>query len=688
MSKHWSWATLGALVLGSGLAASTAPLGGQEDPVVDRIIELGTTDNQVMKWVDYATNRFGGRITGSDAYTNAAEWALWQFGQWGIDAHLDEVGEVPVGFNRGPWFGKMVAPREMALYFGTPSFTSGTKGVQRGRVVILQADPFSIPSSNPSPEDVEAKRLAVEAAVAEVEADPAVFDGAWVLIAGESSGFARDGRRDTPQYSDSKLMPLLTRALLDAGALGTIQRSGDPVRILDGFASSWESLPELPDIKLLDTQYDEIRSLVEEGQEVELEFDIRNWFKMGPVTYHNVVAVIPGTTYPDEYVILGGHFDSFDGGTGGVDDGSGFSPGMEALRLIKEAGGAPKRSIAMILFAAEEIGLVGSQDWLEDHPETHSNIVAMINRDGSPSAITGASVPPAWSEAFERITAPLTNLDPRWPFTVDLNEYPSLRPDRPGGTDSSSFAMVGIPTIRFQEETDYPYRRAWHTLYDTYSELVPYTDHQEHSALVTAVVAYGIANLDEPLTRDGVYLPDGIFADIVTASGSRVMTTLDYENAPLQVANFIRIVEGADGQGAGGGAGFRPGGPGERRPPIGRVMSVDGGLVNAVIESEVQRSVAVEDLPLAPNPAVPHDGAGVLGLSSGNGFYLTLAEAPDLDRRYTALGKVIAGMDRLADLAEGDEIRSVRILRSGEEARNFATDDGGFQALLEAARRR
>lgn len=139
---------------------------------------------------------------------------------------------------------------------------------------------------------------------------------------------------------------------MEAGALGTIQRAPDPLKILDGHVVSWDKLPELPDIKLLDVHYDEIREMVEAGDAVELEFDIRNWFKVGPVKYHNVVAVLPGTTYPDEWVVLGGHFDSFDGGTGGVDDGSGFSPGMEALRLIKAAGAAPKRSIAMILFAA------------------------------------------------------------------------------------------------------------------------------------------------------------------------------------------------------------------------------------------------------------------------------------------------------------------------------------------------
>jgi len=651
MRKHTSWLATILVALAPVLAVIPAPIAGQNDPVVQKIIELGTTDNQVMSWADYASNRFGGRITGSDAYTNATAWAEWQFQQWGVEVELDEVGEIPVGFNRGPWFGKVVAPFERSLYFGTPSFTAGTKGAQRGPVVILETDPFSIPSRNPSPEDVEAKRAAVAEAIAEVKADPGVFHGAWVLIAGDNSGFGRDGRRSTPEYSDSELMPPLTKTLVEAGALGTIQRAGLPLRILDGHVDSWDQLPNLPDIKLLDTQYDEIHALVEEGEVVELEFDIRNWFKMGPVKYYNIVGVIPGSTYPDEYVILGGHFDSFDGGTGGVDDGSGFSPGMEALRLIQEAGGTPKRSIVMILFAAEEIGLVGSQAWLADHPELHDDIVVMINRDGSPSAITGAVVPPGWYDDFQKITAPLAELNPRWPFTVEENPYPG-------------------------QETDYSYMRAWHTLYDLYSELVPYTEHQEHSALVTAVVAYGIANLDQPLTRDGVYLPDGLFADIITASGARVITSLDYENAPLQVANFIRIVEGNAGPPSG-----RFGGP-RGATAVGRIIEPGGGMVNAVVESAIQESMMEADLPLTSNPAVKHDGPGVFGVSGPNTFYLTQGADPALDGRFTALGRVVAGLEKVAEMAAGDEIRRIRILRSGQAALDFATDDASFQRLL------
>ena len=88
MFKHTSLLATGFLALATAFAFAPSHLAGQDDPVVQKIIELGTTDNQVMKWADYATNRFGGRLTGSDAYTNATEWALWQFREWGLEAGL------------------------------------------------------------------------------------------------------------------------------------------------------------------------------------------------------------------------------------------------------------------------------------------------------------------------------------------------------------------------------------------------------------------------------------------------------------------------------------------------------------------------------------------------------------------------------------------------------------------------
>jgi cyclophilin family peptidyl-prolyl cis-trans isomerase len=699
-----------------------------EDPIIRKIIELGTKDNQVMTWNDYASNRFGGRETGTNSYTDATAWAVWQFKQFGLSAELEEVGEVPVGFNRGPWFGKMLKPTEKALRFGTPSFTAGTKGIQRGSVVILKADPFSIPGRATggqavAKENADKKRTAVQAAIAEITASKAAFKGAWVLISGASSGFARDGRRGSklpdgsPEYLDAEMMPLLTKALIDAGALGTIQsatppspaqpanNSEPPLSILDGFAASWDKLPTLPDIKLLDTQYKEIKALAEKNEPVVLEFDIRNWFKMGPIKYHNVVATLRGTTNPDEYIVIGGHFDAFTGGTGGVDDGSGFAPGMEAIRLIAASGAKPKRSIVFIAFAAEEQGLVGSQAWLKKHPEVHAKVVMMINRDGSPSAITGATVPETWYADIQAVTAQLGNLNPKWPFKL-VKGVPRAHATSPGGTDSSSFEMQSIPTLSFANTTarpgpdgkdvNYAYQYAWHTLNDLYSELVPYTEYQQHSALVTAVVAYGVANLDKPLTRDGVYLADGLYADITIGSGDtqkRIMTSLDFVNAPLATANFVRIIEGKTPQ-AGGGRGGPPpgmgfGGPGARPepPPIGQVLDIKGGLANMVIASDIQKAVAIAKLPKTTNAALKHDATGILGLSGPSAFYLTLKKNDGLDKKYAALGKVIAGLSQLESLKKGDTIRSIRITRVGQAARDFKTDDEAFKKLMEVKKK-
>ena len=85
--------------------------------------------------------------------------------------------------------------------------------------------------------------------------------------------------------------------------------------------------------------------------------------------YHNVVAKITGTEKPDEYVVIGAHLDSFDSATGAVDDGSGVSPTIEAMRLLAKAGAKPKRSIVMLASAGEELGIVGAAATPRDMPK-------------------------------------------------------------------------------------------------------------------------------------------------------------------------------------------------------------------------------------------------------------------------------------------------------------------------------
>jgi Zn-dependent M28 family amino/carboxypeptidase len=225
------------------------------------------------------------------------------------------------------------------------------------------------------------------------------------------------------------------------------------------------------------------------------------------VKYYSVIGIIPGTEFPEEYVIVSGHLDSYDAGSGGVDDGSGATPTMEAARLIMEAGGKPKRTILVILWAGEEFGLLGSQGWVDRNPDLLDRISNMLNRDGGPTVPTGISVSAAMMKDFEQICAPINSINPDFPFKLEERK-PSERPAKAWGTDSGPFAVKGVPTITPNtgdpKGYDFSYMEIWHTERDTYDKSI--REYQEHTSIVTAILVYGIANLDHLLTREGYWL--------------------------------------------------------------------------------------------------------------------------------------------------------------------------------------
>ncbi len=510
-----------SLVLISSFIATS--LSAQTDLTVERIIKIGQTDNQTMDHLDILCNRFGGRLVGSDAYENSANWAVSKFKEWGMQVELEEAGELAVGFNRGPWFGRLLSEKGMHLHFATPSYTSGTKGVQRGHVLI---EPKT---------QVEFDRMKGR------------LKGAWVLISGENKGWPIDytdnsqKRRDSIKIENAKirkendkirrenwtnrhaekapkeLLPLVDEPALfysemrDAGILGIIQSSKTPIRVLYDRKNindmTFETLPTVPDIKLDEHQYKIIKRMAEERRYFQLEFDIRNYFKMGPVKYHNVVGLIPGTEFPDEYVMMGGHLDAFDVASGGVDNGSGVSASMEAARLIMKAGGKPKRSIIVVLFAGEEFGLLGSKAWIKNNKEKLPNLSNMINRDGGPTVPVGISVSAAMRDDFEKICAPINDINSDFPFVIS-ERLPREKPLKPWGTDSGPFAVEGVPTIGFKitdpKGYNFSYGEIWHTERDMFNKSI--AEYQEHAATVTAVVIYGLANLDHLLSREGYYI--------------------------------------------------------------------------------------------------------------------------------------------------------------------------------------
>ncbi|KAF0143021.1 MAG: aminopeptidase [Stygiobacter sp.] len=643
-------------------AIFTAQLFSQTDLVTKRIIEIGKTDNQTMRHLDILCNRIGGRPIGSDAYTNAANWVLGEFKSWGIKVELDESGELPVGFNRGAWFGKMIKPKEMHLEFGTPAFTAGTKGVQRGPVVIM-------PNTDAKFDSLKSK-----------------IKGAWVLIDGTNDGWPRD--RDS--------ISALTKKLSDAGALGTIQLSKLPIRLLDSrCVKSWGNLPTLCDIKLLDTQFNEIKSLVEnlsasgESEEVILEFDIRNFFKQGPVTYSNVIGIIPGTEFPNEYVVLGAHLDSYDEATGAIDNGSGVTPMMEAMRMLALSGAKPKRSIMVQIYAGEERGLLGSKSWIAKNKELLPKISVMLNKDFGTNPIVGIGVPKVIMEQTQTVVEPILNAGLKYPFK--LTETGAFRKAGRGGTDSHSFLMESVPTPRLSSEGPHQYGRTWHTLYDTYNEAIP--DAQEDASVKIALLAYGFANLDELLPREGAFTPDGIYADITTASKGRITLALDYEHAPMTVANFVGLAEGTIKNDA-----IAEGNPYYSNIVWHRVVPghvIQAGMPNPPTgraDTGKETEGPGYEFPNEIYSGLSHNKAGMLGMANagphtnGSQFYITLADRSYLDGNYTLFGWVTDGMDVVNKIAQGDTIRNITITRIGEKANAFKVTTDSFMKMVNEAK--
>ncbi len=506
----------------AALIATCCSLGAfAQDKVVKKIIETGTTDNRTMEHADFLANRIGGRLIGSAALTEAEAWVKEQFESWGLEVMVQEAGQINVGFNRGPWFGRMISEDGMNLHFATPAYTAGTRGKQAGHVLI----------------EPKSRR--------EFDRMKGLLKGAWVLLDTESDGMAinttpaanekraeaiakneeidrqnNEIRRWNYEHRDEpkELIPYeksvapFYKEMVEAGVLGFIRSAKVPLKIMYDRAGCYditmENLPTVCDIMLDEAQFKVVREKVLRKDMFQLEFDIRNHFYRGPVKYHNIIGILRGSKYPKEYVLAGGHLDAYDGGSGAVDDGNGTTVTMEAARLLATSGAKPKRTILFCIWTGEEFGLLGSKFFVENKTVPLDKISNYINRDGGPLCATGVSVPEAMYDDYVSICKPLETINPDFPFTVSKREgQPQPRPTRAGGSDHAYFAMNGVPTISFRETDpkgyNFEYGEIWHTERDIFNKLIP--EYMEHSAVVTAVVLYGIANLDHLLSRKGLY---------------------------------------------------------------------------------------------------------------------------------------------------------------------------------------
>jgi carboxypeptidase Q len=246
--------------------------------------------------------------------------------------------------------------------------------------------------------------------------------------------------------------------------------------------------------------YGLVYRLTERDQGARLRIDAEAE-ELGTVPMYNVIAEIPGTELPDEYVMLSAHLDSWHGATGATDNGTGTITMLEAMRILRAAYPSPRRTILVGHWGGEEQGLIGSRAFTEDHPDIVANLQALFNQDNG-----------TWRVDYiqtQGLAGASANLG-RWvaQLPTEISEHIELDlpgPQEIGGSDHVAFLCHGAPGWRLQSH--YPdYRQyTWHTNRDTYDKII--MDDLKNNATLSAMLAYLASEDPERVPRDRALLP-------------------------------------------------------------------------------------------------------------------------------------------------------------------------------------
>ncbi len=443
----------------------------------------GLNNSQAMKFLDHLTNKIGYRLTGSDNFTMACEWARDEFAKMGLDAKLEKWTEWNVVWNRGQWSGRVLKPEVMELQVATPAWTPGTKGRQRGELVAMP--------------DVDTLNQS---------------DGAY-------KGKFLFGR--IPSYRSSNTAPLM-KAVEASGALGIVglpsgggdRRYKTQIRVFGNSnvaRGSMQNIPRVPLICVRPDQHKKLEQMVEAGKPPVVEFEIRNRFRKGPIAIHNVVAELKGSQKPDEAVIVCGHLDSWHQAAGATDNGTGTCSTLEAARILTTTGMKPRRTIRFILWGGEEQGLLGSKQYVTMHRQEMKNVSAVFNHDSGTNWAHSLTISEAMEATMRKVLEPVFSIPaPQEGYEEDafvLRVRPTI--SARGGSDHASFGIAGVPAfgVGLQSQGNTPYGYGWHSQWDTYDLAVP--KYQAHTSTVVALTAFGVANLPKLLTREGVVRSTG-----------------------------------------------------------------------------------------------------------------------------------------------------------------------------------
>jgi carboxypeptidase Q len=209
----------------------------------------------------------------------------------------------------------------------------------------------------------------------------------------------------------------------------------------------------------------------------------------GPIEQENVVGEIRGYEKSDEVVILGAHLDSWELGTGALDNGCNAALVIEAARAIKATGLVPKRTIRFILFSGEEQGTIGSFAYVKSHSAELDKIRGVIIFDSGSGRVSGYSLGGRrdTEAGLRQILKP-------------LEAWGAMQPtaDASFGTDNFDFLLEGVPTFVANQEIA-NYLASYHAASDTFDKVDP--RELKLNTVIAALTAWGIADRTEPLGK-------------------------------------------------------------------------------------------------------------------------------------------------------------------------------------------
>ena len=423
---------------------------------VEQLKKQALSSDLAWNLVESLTTEVGPRMPGTPGDKAAVAWAVAKFEKMGFDKVWTEPATFPKWI-RYSESAAIISPAPQALH------------------ITALGNSISTPKEGIQAEVIEFETLA------ELENAPEQAAKGKIVFINYRMNRARDGNGYGPAVQARSRGAVVAA---QKGAVAYVMRSVSTAKhrfAHTGGSHYKEGVTKIASSAISNTDADQLHRLLALGKPVTININVQAE-SMGQGTSYNVIGEFTGQEFPDEYVLIGGHLDSWDLGTGALDDGAGVAITMAAAKLAVEQA-KPKRSIRVVLFAAEEFGLWGAKAYVKAHEKHLGNIVAAAESDFGAGLIWGfdSKVHASALPVIRDIAAMMSSLG------VEFMGKNTAR----GGPDLIPFRPYKIPAFRLaQDGTDY--FNYHHTADDTLDKVDPIKLRQ--NVATYAVFAYMAAN--------------------------------------------------------------------------------------------------------------------------------------------------------------------------------------------------